>query len=164
MWSHLDEAKSDFTLFEHWAEPGCDFLCLTVSGGFVEDGTKHLWDSAYHIPIFCGCKDLSCNVCMALNWTRFTKINHIKHFYSGTDICTWNCPWWFKDPICFSLISAWSDFERMFKFIWAVASYCICPIECLKLLVIAPNVIGDGWAFFLIFEPLDLTGTKYYLW
>lgn len=58
------------------------FLCLTVNCDFVEDGTKHLWDIAYHIPTFRGCKDFSCNVCVALHWASFCTSDYlyIHHF------------------------------------------------------------------------------------
>ena len=51
----------------------------------------------------------------------------------------------------------------MLEFIWAVESYYICTSECLKLQVIALNIIANGWAFLFILEPLDVTETKHYL-
>ena len=51
----------------------------------------------------------------------------------------------------------------MLEFIWAVTSYYICISQCLKLQVIALNIIAHGWAFLFILEALDVTETKHYL-
>jgi len=51
----------------------------------------------------------------------------------------------------------------MLEFIWVVTSYCISTSQCLKLQVIALNIIADDRTSLCILEPLDVTETKRYV-